>query len=464
MKKVFSLILMFVMLLSAVPAMATDENAVSQNFKYEIVNGEAHITKYFGNEKCAVVPSELDGYKVTTICEDAFLANDKTEEILISEGITTIESYALYCKNAKKFTFPTTLKETDSFIVGGVVPDGTKIIIQSGMKVLPSEFMQQIKGKFEVILPDTVEEIGAFAFKWSDITKINLENVKLIRSSAFRECQYLKEANLENVEYLGSNVFYECGIENINMPSIKEWDGVKYEDIDSNGTIGVWGHWHHGVHYAYELVCAAPINRCFNLKTVRINYPETEEGYPNLLISECPNIETAVIDNVPKNFNKWDFSCNIEDENPPGIVHMPMVPNATAQYGKMPPNMIIYGSNDQVEAYAVAVGIPFKDTREPKEKEDTIPKSKLFDELELSAEEKGFPVYRNGTNLAVQNGMNYFVISNDEVSYMENRMLKKESIYHDGINVKYPEKAIEAVFGSGLFENIEPEEKRIDVD
>ena len=62
-------------------------------------------------------------------------------------------------------------------------------------------------------------------------------------------------------------------------------------------------------------------------------------------------------------------------------------------------------------------------------------------------------MYRNGTNLAVQNGINYFVISNDEVSYMENRMLKKESIYHDGINVKYPEKAIDAVFGSGLFEN-----------
>ncbi len=372
MKKSFSLFLAIVLMLGMLPLpilaeeyiyVFEDEGVIRSGvFRYKIVNQEAHLYEYCADEVYVAVPGEIEGYPVTTICKNAFSKKEKLLEVFISDGITKIENWAFdNCSNLKTVTFPSTLTESVKSVFDSC-PSVNKIVINEGMTIVPDAFLESFRQEFEVILPETVEEIGYRAFNDSGITKINLEKVKRINGGGFKDCSYLKEADLRNVEYLGIHAFWNSGIESANLQNIKEWIGTEYIDIKEDGKVSVWGQWHHGVHYAYDALCHAPFRKCNNLKTVRINYPETEEGlYHNLLISECPNIETVIIENLPKNFNKWDFSYDIEDKNPPQPPNYIIVPDATAQYGKTPPNMIIYGRGDAVKAYAESIGVSFKE-------------------------------------------------------------------------------------------------------
>ncbi len=371
MKKISSLFLAIVLMLGilALTTLAEeniyvfeDEDIITEGvFRFKLVNQEAHLYEYCGDEIYVEVPNEVEGYPVTMICENAFSKRDNLQEVFISDGIIKIEDRAFdKCSNLKTVTFPSTLTESVKSVFDSC-PSVNKIVINEGMTRVPDAFLESFRQEFGVILPETVEEIGYRAFNDSGITKINLEKVKRINGGGFKDCLYLKVADLRNVEYLGIHAFWNSGIGSINLQNIKEWIGAEYIDIKGDGKVSVWGQWHHGVHYAYDALCHTPFRKCNNLKTVRINYPETEEGlYHNLLISECPNIETVIIENFPKNFNKWDFSYDVEDKNPPNTNNPVNVPNATAQYGKMPPNMTIYGRGDDVKAYAESIGVPFK--------------------------------------------------------------------------------------------------------
>ena len=67
--------LMFVFACVLIPATAIDAEAVyeSKGFEYTVSNeGTATITRYSGTESVLVVPSDLDGYTVTVIDDDAF--------------------------------------------------------------------------------------------------------------------------------------------------------------------------------------------------------------------------------------------------------------------------------------------------------------------------------------------------------------------------------------------------------
>ncbi|MDE7298163.1 MAG: leucine-rich repeat domain-containing protein, partial [Lachnospiraceae bacterium] len=104
------------------------------------------------------------------------------------------------------------------------VPDG---VTQIGEAVFYNN--QSIQ---RILLPDTVTEIGNFAFEYcnnliaveggnlvqirvgaflqSSIREIDLSKTKIIEASAFERCLMLEEANLEAVEILGNEAFNGC--------------------------------------------------------------------------------------------------------------------------------------------------------------------------------------------------------------------------------------------------------------
>lgn len=115
MKRFAGLILVFVMLLAALPAMA-DETRKSGDFRYTLKNnGTATIVGYTGGEDSIIIPQMLDGYTVTAIGDEAF-----------------DNSLGLYGYGNKTYS--------------------------------------------SVTLPDTIKSIGEFAFRDTKITSINLPN------------------------------------------------------------------------------------------------------------------------------------------------------------------------------------------------------------------------------------------------------------------------------------------------
>lgn len=78
MKKILSITLSIIMMLSVVIALPTvsAEQFTSGDFKYKILeDGTASITKYLGFDKDIMdvkIPGEIDGYKVTKVSNRAF--------------------------------------------------------------------------------------------------------------------------------------------------------------------------------------------------------------------------------------------------------------------------------------------------------------------------------------------------------------------------------------------------------
>lgn len=78
-KKIVSLLLSVLMIITALPLTAVNSFAEDTNTKtsgdYEYTvseDGTAEITAYNGNEENVVIPSVLDGYAVTVIGENGF--------------------------------------------------------------------------------------------------------------------------------------------------------------------------------------------------------------------------------------------------------------------------------------------------------------------------------------------------------------------------------------------------------
>ena len=196
-KKIISLLLSVLMIITSIPLMAVNSNAVivkeitSGDYKYKVYDGEAFISGYIGPDKDIVIPAEIDGYKVKNICDYAF-SNKNIENVVISYGIKCITAGFENCSSLKSITFPETVEKID----GGAFNNCTSLE--------------------SLTIPDGVKELGMNS----------LNNCTSLKTITFG-----KEYNPSEIEL--SSIFFNCNaIESINVSEKNEnfcsVDGVMY--------------------------------------------------------------------------------------------------------------------------------------------------------------------------------------------------------------------------------------------
>ena len=84
----------------------------------------------------------------------------------------------------------------------------------------------------EVILPSTVQKIGAQAFRFSAISKLNTGGATFVEGGAFANCTKMISAELPNVTAIGetdgSGAFIACtSLVSVSMPSLSKVSGTK---------------------------------------------------------------------------------------------------------------------------------------------------------------------------------------------------------------------------------------------
>lgn len=112
-------------------------------------------------------------------------------------------------ESIKNITLPNDTKE----VCGGFVslcPLET-INLGSIIKIHDGAFSGADRLK-EIVLPDTLEELGAYSFKQSAISKLTIGNkLKVIKEDTFQQCDNLKEVYIpENVEVIKNGAFTYC--------------------------------------------------------------------------------------------------------------------------------------------------------------------------------------------------------------------------------------------------------------
>lgn len=215
--------------------------------KYDNDNKGWHFDVYSGN---SMYDENVLTLPIVGILDNAFQSSGGVENIYFGDsyvefehsaffGCTTIKNYevskthplfksidgVLYTKDGEGlFAYPLGRRDTYNVV------DGTK-------KILSESF--QYSNVVEVNIPESVEEIGSYAFSNAKrLKKINIPSkVQEIKEETFSTCIELKTINFsEGLEKIGYNAFWQCEkINALNFPtSLREIGVSAFEGVGSS--------------------------------------------------------------------------------------------------------------------------------------------------------------------------------------------------------------------------------------
>ncbi|MDY3938618.1 MAG: leucine-rich repeat domain-containing protein, partial [Oscillospiraceae bacterium] len=250
-----------------------DEHAES-DYEYNVNDdGMASIERYTGADvETLVIPSSIDGHKITRIGGYTFCSLSALHSVTVSEGIKEIGSHAFSeCPELKSVTFPNSIEsinsnafdecpaleeinlpekeieiEHDAFdgtayynnpknwdngilYVGKIHfikadPDKVSgdVTLRAGVYRIPNEEFKNCANLTGITIPDSVKRIGGEAFMdCASLKKVKLsKNLTKLFDSTFSGCSSLESIEIpDSVTDLGNQVFTDCtSLKSVKLP------------------------------------------------------------------------------------------------------------------------------------------------------------------------------------------------------------------------------------------------------
>lgn len=229
-------------------------------------DGTAEIAKYNGNKitgKAAhiVIPSEINGYRITAIECDAFSDHYGLWSVTIPESVTIIRGNPF--RNSELLDdLIVNPNHPTLATINGVLFDKTekKLIcyprsytaqtyaVPQGIQVIGNHAFSQCRALTSVTLPESLTAIEDYAFYYTYLTSINLpqsivtigdyafyncaltsislpEKLETIGNNAFSGNEFQSLAFHEGLEYIGDEAFRNCNMTNIVLPDSLKFIG-----------------------------------------------------------------------------------------------------------------------------------------------------------------------------------------------------------------------------------------------
>jgi hypothetical protein len=171
-----------------------------------------------------IIPTYIDGYKVTRIGAYAFYESNNLKSVTIPDGVTAIGENAFYeCGNLSNISIPNSVTS-----IGGSAFYGTNlndIIIPDNIAIIES-WVFAYTPLTSVVIHENITSIGYAAFQGCDeLTNITFsDSVTSISGAAFSDCTSLTNVTLGNgVTSVGVSAFLHC----TNLTSVVIPAGVK---------------------------------------------------------------------------------------------------------------------------------------------------------------------------------------------------------------------------------------------
>ena len=215
MKKILSLLLSFTMILLVFVPVVSAKGERKSDFSYKTLKDKTiEITAYNGNAQDVVVPAVIDGKKVSSIGELAFIRKNTIKNLTISEGITKIDCDAFMgCESMKNVVLPKSIKEIVYGAFQGCVSLET-INLPVGITKIDEAVFWFCESLKEINIPDSVTEIGDSAFyNCVSLSKVTFpKSLKILGYAAFFDCTSLEKIRItNNLKELGMYAFKNTG-------------------------------------------------------------------------------------------------------------------------------------------------------------------------------------------------------------------------------------------------------------
>ncbi len=196
------------------PVILSDvSNGIYENYKYILQSDETiSISKYIGEDTELIIPSEINGYPVTSIGSGAFSNSDTLISVTIPDSVTSIGLAAFSsCDNLQEVSIPNSITS------------------------IPKRAFAWCYKLENISFSDSITIIDEFAFYFASISKLDIPNgVEYIGTHAFGSCKSLTEVTIsESVLTIHDAAFDFCGnlesftVDENNRKYISD-DGVVY--------------------------------------------------------------------------------------------------------------------------------------------------------------------------------------------------------------------------------------------
>ena len=160
-----------------------------------------------------VIPSYIDGYKVTMIGYNAFMGCEKLTSVVIPDTVTDISANAFReCSNLTSVVIPGSVEKIYVNAFYGC-SSLTSVVISDGVVSIDGAAFGACSSLTEVVIPDSVTHIGVSAFNHC----INLKNIIIpdsvtsIEDSVFCWCENLTSVTLPSgITSIPDGMFVRC--------------------------------------------------------------------------------------------------------------------------------------------------------------------------------------------------------------------------------------------------------------
>ena len=360
MKKLLSTTLVFIIAFSILVIPDTAQAKTYKGFKYKVNSQRITITGYTGKAKNLIIPSYINGKRVTKIAKNAFWhwKGRSFSEIIVPDTIENIGLHAFDGVKTKKVYFGKRVKDLGWFNV----PSADKKDTLSCIKV--SKYNSSYKAEKGVLynkkktslvyyppnkkgktfkLPKTVTCIEEQSFYHNrNLTKIKFnKKLKSIKQYAFEGAKKLSSVTLpSSLKKVSSDAFSECN--KLSTVSVKKNSNLKvlsgtFAHLPSLKSVTV-----------AKLKSYGENSFSHNKKLKKVTIKSGVKKIPYGMFYKCPNLKSVTI---PKSVSKIeDAAFGYKDYN--------------TKYG----NFTIKGyKGSAAEKYAYSNGFTFKEIDDKKE-------------------------------------------------------------------------------------------------
>lgn len=218
------------------------------DFDFVILNGEAHLKKYYASESEELeIPTEVEGYPVVSIQNEVFRGVSGLRSVAIGEGVRSIGDRAFYnCPDLQTVLLPNSLisigemafcntglitvelpKNLQNFDVSAfqncvaleslrIDEENTNfasmdsVVFSKDMKTLI--YYPNFKRDVTYQIPAQVTNVGERAFSGSQLQEVSFPvGLQVIGKSAFANCRYLKQAQIpDGIQRIDVLAFKDC--------------------------------------------------------------------------------------------------------------------------------------------------------------------------------------------------------------------------------------------------------------